>query len=56
MTENRVAIIELNREHGVRQSVDYATFNRDGIRICSSRPFFDCGSGRSSGARWFSIL
>ncbi len=56
VTENIVTVIELNGEHCVRESIDHATFNRDGIWILSSRPFFNRGGGWSSGARWFSIL
>lgn len=56
VAEDIMTIIELDRKHSVRERVDDAAFNGNGVWVLTSWPFFD-GRGRGSGGtRRFAIL
>src|SRR4051794_31812968 len=55
VTEHLVAVLELDVEHGVWQSIDHAAVNRDRVRILTSRSLLDWCSRGWRRTSWSSI-
>jgi hypothetical protein len=56
MTKDRVSIVQLHREHGVRKCIDNASIHRDRIGILAAGTLFSRRSRRPDRPRWPAIL